>query len=54
MCRDIMNPYNNTQVWAKYEGPDCSYITPFASASTRKLSSFLCFVFLSGMAVFIM
>jgi len=49
-----MNPYNNTQVWAKYEGPDCSYITPFASASTRKLSSFLCFVFLSGMAVFIM
>ena len=54
VCRDIMNPYNNTQVWAKYEGPDCSWITPFASASTRTLSWFLYLVFLSGMAVFIL
>jgi len=37
VCRDIMNPYNNTQVWAKYEGPDCSWITPFASASSRSV-----------------
>jgi len=35
-CKPIMNPYNNTMVYAYYEGPDCSYITPYA-ASHRAL-----------------
>jgi hypothetical protein len=32
-CADIMNPYNNTEKWARYEGEDCSFITPFAAAA---------------------
>lgn len=33
-CAPIMNPYNNTQVWAHWQGEDCSWLTPF-SASHR-------------------
>lgn len=37
-CGKILNPYNRTVVWAHYEGPDCSYVLPYAAANSSAVS----------------
>eukprot|EP01029_Cantina_marsupialis_P024670 TRINITY_DN6398_c1_g1_i1.p1 TRINITY_DN6398_c1_g1~~TRINITY_DN6398_c1_g1_i1.p1 ORF type:complete len:784 (+),score=163.00 TRINITY_DN6398_c1_g1_i1:95-2446(+) len=41
VCKMTYNPYNRTQEWRIWGGEDCSYITPFASAFGRSVSSIL-------------
>eukprot|EP00939_MAST-03C_sp_MAST-3C-sp1_P000025 g25.t1 len=49
-CKDIMNPYNNTMVYAQYEGPDCSYVTPYAASARAGANARLVAVALISMA----
>ena len=43
VCNKINNPYNNTQSpYAQFDGPDCSFITPYAASNSLGVSS--CFV----------
>ena len=40
-CAWLANPYNRTQLFRQFEGPDCSYVTAFAAAQrSAALSSF--------------
>lgn len=37
-CTYMLNPYNRTMLWARFEGDDCSYIVPYAAATHSTLA----------------
>lgn len=39
-CRMTFSPYNNTRVWYKYGGEDCSYVIAFAASPSMPLRAF--------------
>lgn len=40
-CGWARNPYNRSQLYRPFEGPDCSYLTPFAAAGRSSASNVL-------------
>lgn len=34
-CSYMLNPYNRSMLWARFQGEDCSYVVPYAAAALQ-------------------